>query len=231
MIYVKRLVEKAILPKKGSLKAAGYDLFSAEDSVVPAKGKQVIKTGISMALLEGTYGRIAPRSGLAAKNFIDVGAGVIDEDYRGEICVLLFNFGDNDFKVNYGDRIAQMVIEYVVQTDIQETDNLTETQRGEGGFGSTGVKLIQNTNNQSQQLKQKLQNIQQLNHDQPEPWQELTILDLYSLFSNGHINSKQKQQLGEITLKGDKKVYELFKKNEGKNEQIIIQQLLNLIEE
>ena len=92
---------------KGSEHAAGYDLMALDDSaIVPAKGKALISTGISMAIPIGNYGRIAPRSGLAAKNFIDVGAGVIDADYRGEVKVLLFNFGDTDFKISAGDRIA-----------------------------------------------------------------------------------------------------------------------------
>ena len=83
-LLVKRLTNLAILPKRGSEKAAGYDLFSAEETVVLAKSRKLIKTGIAIAVPSGNYGRVAPRSGLALKNFIDVGAGVIDEDYRGE---------------------------------------------------------------------------------------------------------------------------------------------------
>jgi dUTP pyrophosphatase len=103
---VKKLVEKARLPIIGSIHAAGYDLHSIEDTVVPAKGKALVGTGLAFGIPEGNYGRIAPRSGLAAKNFIDVGAGVIDSDYRGEVKVLLFNFSDVEFKVAEGDRIA-----------------------------------------------------------------------------------------------------------------------------
>ena len=88
----------------------------------------------------GNYGRIAPRSGLAVKNFIDVGAGVIDSDYRGEVKVLLFNLSqDTDFSVSPGDRIAQMIIEKYTPTTLFEVESLSETVRGEGGFGSTGV--------------------------------------------------------------------------------------------
>ena len=90
----------------GSLAAAGYDLHASETTIVPSKGKLLIKTGVAMAIPEGNYGRIAPRSGLACKNFIDVGAGVIDSDYRGEVRVLLFNFDDKDFAITEGDRIA-----------------------------------------------------------------------------------------------------------------------------
>ena len=85
------------------------------------------------------YGRIAPRSGLAVKHFLDVGAGVIDADYRGEVKVLLFNLSDADFEVKAEDRIAQIIIEKYTLTELVEVEELSETVRGEGGFGSTGV--------------------------------------------------------------------------------------------
>jgi dUTP pyrophosphatase len=116
--------------------------MSIEEVTVPARGKAVIPTGLAMAIPIGNYGRIAPRSGLAAKNFIDVGAGVIDADYRGEVKVLLFNFSEVDFKVNPGDRVAQLIIEKYTRTEIEEVtdgEDLNSTERGEGGFGSTGV--------------------------------------------------------------------------------------------
>ena len=106
-------------------------------------GKGIVKTGISLACPPGTYGRIAPRSGLAVKKFIDVGAGVIDADYRGEVGVVLFNFGDEDFTVNVGDRVAQLVLEKICMADAVEVEELTETERGAGGFGSTGVSAQQ----------------------------------------------------------------------------------------
>ena len=99
----------------------------------------MVGTGLAFGIPEGNYGRIAPRSGLAAKHSIDVGAGVIDSDYRGEVKVLLFNFSDVDFKFNEGDRIAQMIIEKYTMTLITEVEKLDETVRGDGGFGSTGV--------------------------------------------------------------------------------------------
>lgn len=86
-----------------------------------------------------TYARIAPRSGLAWKNSINVGAGVIDEDYRGEVGVVLFNHGPDDFKIMPYDRIAQVIIEKIEPTEIEEVDELNETVRGAGGFGHTGV--------------------------------------------------------------------------------------------
>ncbi len=84
-------------------------------------------------------GRIAPRSGLAAKNFIDTGAGVIDADYRGPVKVLLFNHGESDFEVKEGDRIAQLVIERIYTPEVVEVEELEESVRGAGGFGSTGT--------------------------------------------------------------------------------------------
>lgn len=141
-LRIKKLVAHAYLPSKGSEHAAGYDLTSIDNVVVPSHGKALISTGISMAIPIGNYGRIAPRSGLAAKNFIDVGAGVIDADYRGEVKVLLFNFGASDFEVKVGDRVAQLIIEKYTRTEIEEVtgeQTLDSTERGDGGFGSTGV--------------------------------------------------------------------------------------------
>ena len=140
-LRIKKLVDNAQVPVKGSEHAAGYDLMSTADLVIPAKGKGLVPTGISMAIPIGNYGRIAPRSGLAAKNFIDVGAGVIDADYRGEVKVLLFNFGEQEFQVKAGDRVAQLIIEKYTRTEIEEVTegDLDSTERGEGGFGSTGV--------------------------------------------------------------------------------------------
>lgn len=97
-LRIKKLNPKAYIPTKGSDHAAGYDLYSIEDLIVPKGEKKLVSTGIAMQIPIGNYGRIAPRSGLAAKNFIDIGAGVIDADYRGEVKVLLFNFSkDSDF--------------------------------------------------------------------------------------------------------------------------------------
>lgn len=139
---IKKLNPKAFIPTKGSEQAAGYDLYSIDNLIIPAHNKQLISTGIAMAVPPGNYARIAPRSGLACKNFIDVGAGVVDSDYRGEVKVLLFNLGSEDFHVNVGDRIAQCIIEKYTRTEIEEVEgDLDATVRGEGGFGSTGVKM------------------------------------------------------------------------------------------
>merc|ERR1711912_112299 len=105
-------------------------------------GKMVCKTDLAIRMPEGVYGRVAPRSGLAYKKGIDVGAGVIDADYRGNVGVLLFNldFMKNEvFEVKKGDRIAQLVVERIEMLDLEECDSLSETKRGDGGFGSTGT--------------------------------------------------------------------------------------------
>ena len=96
------------MPVRGSEFAAGFDLASAYDTVVPARGKALVKTDIAIAIPPSTYARIAPRSGLAVKNFIDTGAGVVDYDYRGNVGVVLFNHGESDFEIKRGDRIAQV---------------------------------------------------------------------------------------------------------------------------
>ncbi|KAG1756017.1 dUTP pyrophosphatase [Suillus lakei] len=137
-LLVKRLSNKAKIPTRGSSLAAGYDLSSAEKKVIPAHGKALVDTQLSIAVPAGTYGRVAPRSGLASKFMIDTGAGVIDADYRGVVFVLLFNLSDKDFQVEEGDRIAQLIIERIYTPEVMEVDNLDETLRGAGGFGSTG---------------------------------------------------------------------------------------------
>ncbi len=135
---VKKLGYDSILPTRGSDGAVGYDLYSNCDGVI-AKGKRgVVSTGIAISLPPGVYGRVAPRSGLAMKNGIQIGAGVIDPDYTGEISVIIFNMGDNDFEVKKGARIAQLILERCETPPVEEIGLLQETLRGEGGFGSTG---------------------------------------------------------------------------------------------
>jgi len=139
VLQVAKLTEKAILPTRGSISAAGYDLYSAYDYVIPAQGKVLAKTDIQVKVPHGTYGRIAPRSGLAWKNHIDIGAGVVDEDYRGNVGVVMFNHSDKEFVVKAGDRVAQLVCEKIAYPELEELKTLDETIRGEGGFGSTGT--------------------------------------------------------------------------------------------
>jgi dUTP pyrophosphatase len=142
-LKVKLLNEFAKVPIYGSDFSAGLDISSSIDTVVPANNKALISTGISASLNDcdqnDYYLRIAPRSGISYKNFLDIGAGVIDVDYRGEIKVLIFNHSNTDFKINIGDRIAQMIPERRNKVNIELTDNLDSTERNEGGFGSTGI--------------------------------------------------------------------------------------------
>ena len=138
VLYVKRLSPKAIIPTRGSPQAAGLDLYASEGTVIPAKGRGLVKTDLSLAVPANHYGRIASRSGLALNSGLDVGAGVVDSDYRGEIRVLLFNFGESDFLVAEGMRIAQFIVEKIMIPLVAEVDDLDDTLRGTGGFGSTG---------------------------------------------------------------------------------------------
>jgi len=137
-LQVKRLSSDAILPIRGSAGAAGYDICSTQDTIILAGRRGVINTGISVKLPPGCYGRIAPRSGLAVKSGIQIGAGVIDPDYTGEIKVVVFNHDQMPYVVKRGYRIAQLVLEACMTPDVEEVDDISGTDRGEGGFGSTG---------------------------------------------------------------------------------------------
>ena len=116
---------------------AGADLQASADAVIPARGRYLVPTGISVALPEGYAGLIWPRSGLAVKQGLDCGAGVIDSQYRGEVKVLLFNHTDTDFQIRKGDRIAQFLIQKVETVQFVKVEELEDTSRGEGGFGSS----------------------------------------------------------------------------------------------
>ena len=138
-LKVKKLCHEAVLPVRGSEGAAGYDLQSIEPVVILPGKRAVVATGLSIELPPNVYGRIAPRSGLAVKHGIQVGAGVIDADYRGEIKVVLFNHDTNPYVIKPGYRIAQLVLERCETPEVEEIFDTSDTQRGEGGFGSTGV--------------------------------------------------------------------------------------------
>lgn len=140
-LLIKRLHQNARLPEKAHKTDAGYDLFSIEEKEILAGETKLIKTGISIQLPSNTEAQIRPRSGLALKHSITVlnSPGTIDEDYRGEIGVILINHGKEPFTVEKSMKIAQMVIKPVFSVDIEEVDgNLSDTDRGAGGFGSTG---------------------------------------------------------------------------------------------
>ena len=141
-VLIKRLSSDVKLPSYKTSGASGMDLMAFIKSPITIKPKTsfLIPTGLSLAFSEDYEVQIRPRSGLAAKNNMSVlnTPGTIDSDYRGEIKVILYNHGNNDFVVNNGDRIAQMILVPVVKMELEETNNLPETIRGEGGFGSTG---------------------------------------------------------------------------------------------
>lgn len=138
-VSIKRSNEDAIIPVRGTKFSAGYDLHCLEDITILPNGKYLADTGISMAIPPDHFGKIYPRSSLALKNHIDVGAGIIDSDYRGKLGVLLFNLSPTDtFKCNKGERIAQLIIQPCVTVDFVEQEELDITERNDGGFGSTG---------------------------------------------------------------------------------------------
>ena len=137
-LRVTRLTETAKIPTQSSPYAAGWDLYADEDIVIKAMNRAMVATGIAIALPQNTAGLIWPRSGLAYKHGIDVLAGVIDSDYRGGIGVVLQNHSGVPFVIQHGDRIAQLLIQPLVQVDMMVVTDLDHTDRGDGGFGSTG---------------------------------------------------------------------------------------------
>ena len=141
-VLIKKLNEKVELPEYKTTGSSGLDLIAfIEKKIVIMPGKNaLVPTGISIAIPEDTEVQIRPRSGLAAKNNISVlnTPGTIDSDYRGEIKVILFNYGDKEFTVNNNDRIAQMILMPILKVDFEIVETLPETIRGSGGFGSTG---------------------------------------------------------------------------------------------
>jgi len=138
-LNVTKLVPNAQLPVRSSSDAAGYDLFSTDSYVVLPGRRVVVSTGISIQLPPGTYGRIAPRSGLAVKHGLDTLAGVIDPDYTGEVKVVLQNLDMHQpFVIRPGYRIAQLILENYTVAEVNETEAVPPTERGDAGFGSTG---------------------------------------------------------------------------------------------
>lgn len=135
-----KLHPAAKLPTRGSKYAAGLDLYSVEDTVIPAGERALVRTGLSVAIPRGYYGRVAPRSGLATEHGVDVLAGVIDSDYRGEIICVLINHGREIVHLEVGRRVAQLVIESIITPQAEWADTLDKTDRGSGGFGSSDEK-------------------------------------------------------------------------------------------
>jgi dUTP pyrophosphatase len=134
-----RLDAAAKLPTRGSAHAAGLDLYSIEATAIAAHARALVRTGLSVAIPHGYYGRVAPRSGLAVRHGLDVLAGVVDSDYRGEIMCALVNHGDEALELEAGTRVAQLIVEAIMTPEPAWSEDLSETERGDGGFGSTGT--------------------------------------------------------------------------------------------
>ena len=138
VLTFKRLDPRATLPTRGSSQAAGLDIYSIDDLAIEPKQRALVSTGLAVAIPEGHYGRVAPRSGLATKNGLDVLAGVIDTDYRGEVCCLLYNSGEETIHLPAQSKICQLIVEKIITPTAVWADEISETDRGSGGFGSTG---------------------------------------------------------------------------------------------
>lgn len=138
VLSFKKLDERAVLPVRGSAHAAGLDLYSIEELTIEPKQRILARTGLAVAIPEDYYGRIAPRSGLALRTGLDVLSGVIDADYRGEIGCLLYNTGDETITLPAQSKICQLIIEKIITPEAIWADEISETDRGSGGFGSTG---------------------------------------------------------------------------------------------
>ncbi|GAB1219342.1 hypothetical protein ENUP19_0131G0004 [Entamoeba nuttalli] len=137
-LFIKKLHKDAIIPTRGTEQSVGFDLYCIDDNIIYPHDRCLISTGIAVQIPHFCYGRVASRSSLAIKYGIDIGGGVIDEDYRGEIKVIVFNHSNTIYKCKKGDRVAQLIIEKVKQCKIEEVKEISETIRGEKGFGSTG---------------------------------------------------------------------------------------------
>lgn len=137
-----KLLPHAVLPTRGSRHSAGLDLFSAEQGEIQPSSSKLISTGLQICMPEGCYGRIASRSGLSWAYDVEVGAGVIDSDFYGEVCIILRNLGSDVFKYDQGDRLAQLILEKYHHAlpvlSITALSSEDKEDRG-GGFGSTGM--------------------------------------------------------------------------------------------
>lgn len=138
MIQVELVSEDATIPTRATDGSAGLDMYACQSAVIEAGKRTLVDTGVSIAIPHGYVGLIWPRSGLALKNGLDVGAGVIDSDYRNVIGVLLFNHTDDPYRVELGDRIAQILIQPAVIVQPVQVSSLDHTDRGQAGYGSTG---------------------------------------------------------------------------------------------
>lgn len=138
LLRFKRLDSRALLPTRGSSQSAGLDIYAIEDLTIGPGERVLARSGLAVAIPEGYYGRVAPRSGLATQKGLDTLAGVIDSDYRGEILCLLYNAGEESIQLPAQSKICQLIIEKIITPAAVWADEITDTDRGSGGFGSTG---------------------------------------------------------------------------------------------
>lgn len=138
MLRCAKLDPNAKIPTRAHDDDAGFDLYALKPTWILARGSTTVRTGVGVGIPEGYYGRVASRSGLSVKHHVEVGAGVIDAGYRGEIVVKLYNHGDANVLLAAGDRVAQLIVTAIYAGGIQEVTSLDDTERGTGGFGSTG---------------------------------------------------------------------------------------------
>jgi dUTP pyrophosphatase len=143
-VLIKKLCEKATIPEYKTSGSSGFDISACldENIILAPKSVTMVKTGLSLELPEGFEAQVRSRSGLALKNgvFVLNSPGTIDNDYRGELCVILANFSSEPFTIEHGMRIAQVIVARYQQFPLEIVQELTETQRGSGGFGSTGLR-------------------------------------------------------------------------------------------
>jgi len=144
---------------KGSARAAGHELYAIEGTDVPSRGQAIVGTGIAIGLSYNTYGRIVPRSSLAVKHRLTTNAGVIDSDYRGEVKVVLANSGDQPYRVEKGDQIAQRIIEKIDNRELQEVTQLDDNKRGDQRFGSSNTTMDQEVKGQTAKPKMEINEI------------------------------------------------------------------------
>jgi len=138
LLAFKKLDPRATLPSRGSPCAAGLDIYAIEDLTIRPRQRYLARTGLAVAIPEGYYGRLAPRSGLATHKGLDTLAGVIDADYRGEIGCLLYNAGEETIHLPAESKICQLILEKIITPVAVWADDISDTERGSGGFGSTG---------------------------------------------------------------------------------------------
>ena len=141
-VLVKKICENAKMPSYAHPGDAGVDLYAAKDTIIPPQGRALVPTGLKIAIPYGYEGQVRPKSGLALKHGITVlnTPGTVDAPYRGEVGVILFNSSDKEYIAKSGEKIAQMVFCRVENAEFELAEDLPETDRGEGGFGSTGLK-------------------------------------------------------------------------------------------